>query len=99
EAAGAKYLLLHSTDKLITDDIWEITGRGPRVFSKKKMIEKGYNNPGQDYYLVYAVEKIAPEKFAGAKWDIRKLNDYQSGRGSALPFAVSLTKLMKTKVK
>ncbi|WP_017733698.1 DUF2357 domain-containing protein [Nafulsella turpanensis] len=96
--AGASYLLLHSDGKLETGDIWRITDTGPRVFSKEEMIKKGYPNPNQEYYLVYKIEKVESAAFANAVWNIRKLEQYKSGRGSALPFAVSLTELMRVKV-
>lgn len=98
EEAGADYLLLHSENGLITDDIWKITDTGPRVFSKQKLIEEGYSNPNHDNYLVYKVEKVTENEFKSAKWDIRKLSNYQSGRSSAFPFAVSLSELMRAKI-
>lgn len=96
--AGASYLLLHSNGKLETADIWRITGIGPRVFSKEEMLEKGYPDPSQEFYLVYKLERVDSAAFANAVWDIRKLEKYKQGRGSALPFAVSLTELMRVKV-
>jgi len=35
------------------------------------------------------------QDFNDAKWDVSKLEGYTSGRGSGLPFAVSLAELMK----
>jgi len=98
EEAGADYLLLHSENGLITDDIWRITETGPQVWSKQKLIGEGYRNPNHDNYLVYKVEKVAGNEFASVRWDIRKLSKYQPGRSSAFPFAVSLSQLMGTKV-
>ncbi|AHM60917.1 hypothetical protein D770_13315 [Flammeovirgaceae bacterium 311] len=96
--AGASFLLLHSSGKPITADLWRIMGRGPRIFPREDLIKKGYPNPSQEFYLVYEVEKLDPSEFANALWDIRKLNHFKSGRGSALPFAVTLTELMKSTV-
>jgi predicted component of viral defense system (DUF524 family) len=96
--AGASYLLLHSNGKLETADIWRITGTGPRVFSKEEMLRKGYPDPSQEFYLVCKIESVDASAFAHAVWDIRKLEKYKQGRGSALPFAVSLTELMRSKV-
>lgn len=98
EEAGADYLLLHSENGLITEDIWKITETGPQVFSKQKLIEEGYSNPNHDNYLVYKIEKVSGKEFAGIKWDIRKLSKFQSGRSSTFPFAVSLLELMGTKI-
>ncbi len=96
--AGARYLLLHTKGQLVSGEIWRIKGKGPRVFSKQKMTARNYINQTQDFYLVYEVEKVGSAEFVNAEWDIRKLEEHKSGRGSALPFAVSLTELMQAKV-
>lgn len=94
--AGAKYLLLHSEDETITGKLLKITETGPRVFSKQSLIDKGYPSvPSQDYYLVYKVEEIEEVEFLNREWDITKLNGYIGGRGSSIPFSVTLTDLMK----
>lgn len=97
--AGAKYLLLHSDGETKTSQLLQITEIGPRVFSKKALIEKGYpSKPTQDYYLVYKVEEISDNEFQNQTWDISKLEKHKQGRGSALPFSVSISELMKVKV-
>jgi len=93
----ASYLLIHKKGKLITGDIWEITRKGPRIFSKQKLLELNYPEPKHDFYLVYDVRKITDKRFGDSKWDIRKSHPYQSGRASFIPFAVTLTKLMQAK--
>lgn len=95
EAAGASFLLLHSGGGIITGDIRKIYEKGPRIFSKRELVKKGYSNPLGENYLVYKIEKEVSDDFAGAQWDIRKLEGYKSKRGSGIPFAVSLTDLMK----
>lgn len=98
EEAGAKYLLLHSENETITGKILKVTERGPRIFSKKTLIEKGYpGKPSQDYYLVYKVKEVTDMEFLGINWDISKLKGFKGGRASALPFGVTLTELMKVK--
>jgi len=98
--AGAKYLLLHSDNETTTGKLFKIIKLGPRIFSKQTLISKGYPSvPSQNYYLVYKVELVQDKEFLKQSWDITKLEGYKSGRGSALPFAVSLTELMKTIVK
>ena len=62
------------------------------------LIKKGYINPSQEFYLVYKIKKVDPKEFGKAKWDIRKLNGYKTDRSSPLPFATSLTDLMKAKI-
>lgn len=54
---------------------------------------------GQEYYLVYKVEEITDFELQNQKWDITKLDKHKQGRGSALPFSVTLTELMNVKVK
>jgi predicted component of viral defense system (DUF524 family) len=98
--AGAKYLLLHSTGETKTSRLLKIVEIGPRVFSKQTLVDKGYpSKPSQDYYLVYKVEEISDVELQNQKWDIIKLDKHKQGRGSALPFSVTMTELMKAKVK
>lgn len=98
--AGAKYLLLHSTAETKTGRLLKITETGPRVFSKQTLIDKGYpSEPSQNYYLVYKIQEITDKELMNHKWDITLLEKYKKGRGSALPFSVTLTELMKAKIK
>jgi hypothetical protein len=69
---------------------------GPRIFSKQTLIQKGYpSEPNHNYYLVYKIEETYEKEFLNKSWDITELAGYKKGRGSALPFSVSLTELMK----
>lgn len=98
--AGAKYLLLHTTGETKTGRLVKITETGPRVFSKQTLTDKGYPaEPSQNYYLVYKISEITDKELMNQKWDITRLEKYKQGRGSALPFSVTLTELMKAKVK
>lgn len=97
--SGAKYLLLHSTGETKTSKLLKITEIGPRIFSKQNLKDKGYpSEPSQDYYLVYQVKEIQDKEFQNCLWDITQLEKYKPGRASALPFAVTLTELMRVKV-
>jgi predicted component of viral defense system (DUF524 family) len=98
ETIGAKYLLLHTYKQPITNDIWRITSRGPKVLLKNDLIQKGYPSPGHDHYLVYEIEKVGLEDFNCGRWDLSKLSNYHLARGSALPFVVSMTDLMAAKI-
>jgi len=70
------------------------------VFSKQTLIGKGYpTEPSQNYYLVYKIQEIAEKEFLNQKWDITMLEKFRQGHGSALPFSVTLSELMKTKIK
>lgn len=93
--ADASYILIHKPGNLITGDIWEIIRKGPRIFSREKLISLGYPNPSSDFYLVYEVNKITDDRFGDTEWDIRKLQKYKSGRASLIPFAVTLSNLMQ----
>ena len=90
----ASYILIHKKGELVTGDIWQITKKGPRIFSKYKLLQKNYPDPGCDFYLVYEVQKLSGKNFGNIKWDISKLEKYKTGRGSFLPFAVTLSELM-----
>ena len=98
--AGAKYLLLHSSGETKTGLLFNITETGPRVFSKQTLIDKGYpSEPSQSYYLVYKVAAVTDKELKSCVWDITKLEKYRQGRGSALPFSVTMSELMRTKIK
>lgn len=98
--AGAKFLLLHSKNETQTSKLFKIVETGPRVFSKQTLIKTEYpSKPSQNYYLVYKVMQVADKEFLNQHWDITELDKYKSGRGSALPFSVSMTELMKVKKK
>lgn len=100
--ASAKYLLLHTANETTTNKLYKITEIGPRVFSRNKLIQKGYPTELTDtlekneekFYLVYKIEDIDEIEFENKSWDITKLGIYKTGRSSALPFSVSLTELM-----
>jgi hypothetical protein len=100
--ANAKYLLLHSFGETKTSRLFEIIETGPRVFTKQALIEKGYPSApsqNQEHYLVYNVKEITEGELKNQKWDLSKLSNYKSGRGSALPFSVTMTELMNVKIK
>lgn len=95
---GAKYLVLHSfaeADKVML----KLKGNGPRIFSKANMIAKFYPNPRQEFYLVYDIDDQLEKEFEFMRFDITKLSGYVAGPDSALPFAVTLTELMRVIIK
>ncbi|MCW9708728.1 DUF2357 domain-containing protein [Fodinibius salsisoli] len=94
--AGAKFLLLHTFGETVTDKLLKIK-ESPIILSKQKLVDLNYPNPSQDYYLVFKVTQVNRNTFREVEWDITQLSKYSSGRGSALPFSVSLTELMKAK--
>jgi predicted component of viral defense system (DUF524 family) len=98
ETVDSKYLLLHTIGDDFSCEIWRIVSKGPKVYSKQDLINKGYRNPSQDYYLVIEIEKIGEDDFKGLKWKFKELSNYLSGRASAFPFTTSLTELMNKRM-
>ncbi len=95
---GAKYLLLHTYGETTTEKLLKIVETGPRIFSKQTLIQKGYpTTPSQDYYLVYKVAPVTDKEFIGKQWDITKLDQFKNGRGSGLPFTVSLAEIIRVR--
>lgn len=91
---GAKYLLLHKKDQLVTSELWRIVGVSPDILAKEDMARLGYPSP-RDFYLVYSVEKVSHTEFNNMCWDVSKLPAYKSEHQSAKPFAISLESLMR----
>lgn len=97
---NARYILMHTEKELHTGQLFKIIENGPRVFSAKKLIEKGYpTEPSGEFYLVYKIDQWIEPELRNRKWDISQLDGFKSGRGSVLPFAVTLSELMKVVVK
>jgi hypothetical protein len=91
---------LHTSDETITGKLFKITETGPRIFSKQTIIDKGYpSEPSQPYYLVYKIKEVTDKELMNQEWDITLLDKHKTGRASGLPFSVTLSELMKTKVK
>lgn len=94
---GAKYILLHTTGETTTGRLYKLGAKGPRIFSKQDMISKFYE-PNHDFYLVYDIVPEIEKEFDKKAWDITKLLGYLGARNSAMPFAVSLTELMRAQI-
>ncbi|MDA3905867.1 MAG: DUF2357 domain-containing protein [Bacteroidales bacterium] len=101
----AKYLLLRRNGQAI--DVFRIISKGPKVFSKDKMASMRYPNPGESEYLVIEIEKLATNELGVSGWDYKNLAKYKHLEGveknpytlAGIPFTVTLTELMKTKIK
>ncbi|MCH8487163.1 MAG: DUF2357 domain-containing protein [Candidatus Cyclonatronum sp.] len=91
---SAKYLLVHMKEQTETGELWEIESEGPEVYSKEKMLEKGYPNPSQPYYLVVKLRKVSAAELKGLKWSHVRLKAYKEGRSKGVPFTVTLSELM-----
>lgn len=97
--AGAKYLLIHGENELQSGKLFKIVETGPRVFSKSTLLKHKYPTaPSQEYYLVYKVSQFIEKEFENRIWDISKLEEHRKGRASVLPFAVTLSQLIKAEV-
>lgn len=97
ENVNAKYLILHGSDELITNKIFQLGTSGPKIYTKNNLIEKGYPNSSGELYLVYEIEKDASEDFQSISIDIRKLAEFETHRNSAKPFSATLTEVLKAK--
>lgn len=98
---GAKYILLHTIGETNTGKLFRVRESGPRIFSRKTLERINYpkDSKKQDhYYLVYKVEEVKDKEFLNTTWDITELDGYKKGRGSAFPFSVSISELMKVKI-
>ena len=99
ETVSASYLLLHTHGDKSSSNIWKITSKGPKVYSKENLIKKGYPNPTQDYYLVIDIEQVDKTEFNDHEWGFKSLENYNSGHASAEPFTATLTELINSKEK
>ena len=97
ETVSASFILLHTHGDKSSGDIWKITSKGPKVYSKENLIKKGYPNPTQDYYLVIDIEQVDKTEFNNYEWEFKNLKNYNSGHASAKPFTATLTELLSVK--
>jgi predicted component of viral defense system (DUF524 family) len=97
---GAKYLLLHGNEGLITSDIWEIVSEAPELISVNDLKnKKNYpRKPSCKNYLLYKIKPINEKYFGKSKWDLNKLLYVKNGRNPKRPFSVTLEELFKVAV-
>lgn len=92
---GAKYLLLHSKGSTTTGDIFSIQ-QNPTILSKQDLVDMAYpGEPSREFYLAYRVEAVREMEFRNKSWRVNILDEFITGRGSPIPFVVSITELMK----
>ncbi len=102
---NAKYLLLRESGKETASRIFRIKSKGPKVYKGTSLV--GYKtNDLKDYYLVIEIEKEESTDFNGASFNFKNLEKYKEIKSknnhvttAGIPFAVTLTELMKEKVK
>jgi hypothetical protein len=105
KSVKAKYLLLRRNGQAI--DVFRIVSKGPKIFSDKKLASMGYPNPGKSEYLVIEIENVTTNELGVSGWDYKNLLQYKQLEEveknpyvlAGIPFSVSLTELMKTKIK
>lgn len=98
ENINSKYLILHGSEELISNKIFQLKTTGPKILSQNDLIKKNYPNPKGELYLVYEIEKDVSEYFQNASIDIRKFDKFETHRNSAKPISVTLTELLKAKI-
>lgn len=109
EVATAKYLLLRQSGESTASDLFEIQSKAPKVFSRQHLEELNYPPSARpkDHYLAIEIRKVTNPEFDNVQWKFKELDAYQKVQRevknryskAGLPFTVSLTELMKTKVK
>jgi hypothetical protein len=102
---NAKYLLLRESGKETASKIFKIKSKGPKVIQGSILKSKGYKSDKiKPYYLVIEIEKEECNDFYGGSYKFKELEEYKKipedrYKKPAIPFAVTLTELMKEKVK
>jgi predicted component of viral defense system (DUF524 family) len=102
---NAKYLLLRESGKDTASRIFKIKSKGPKVIQGSILEKSGYKpDKIKDYYLVIDIENEENNDFNGASFNFKELEKYKEipedkYKKPAIPFAVTLTELMKVKVK
>ena len=109
EVVNAKYILLRRSGQPYASDLYQIKSRGPKVFSRAHLDQLGYplSARPKEHYLAVEIGKVTDDAFTGVRWDFKKLGAYKKIQQefknpytkAGMPFTVSLTELMKTKVK
>lgn len=94
EFAGAHHVLLHGKNGKVFPGLLKITNRGPRIFTGKELVAKGYPKDA-DPEDIYAVFNVEPDSFySGWEWDFTALANRKKGRSSAQPFTASLAEVL-----
>ncbi|HRH03130.1 MAG TPA: DUF2357 domain-containing protein [Bacteroidia bacterium] len=102
---NAKYLLLRESGKDSASRIFKIKSKGPKVYKGTSLV--GYKTSDlKDYYLVIEIEKEESKDLNTASFNFKELEKYKEIKANnnpvtapGIPFAISLTELMKVKIK
>ena len=103
---NAKYLLLREPGKDTANKIFKLKSKGPKVIQGKLLPDGYITKKLKDYYLVIDIEKEESIDFNGASFNFKELEKYKTIKSknnhvtaAGIPFAVTVTELMKTKLK
>lgn len=95
EVSSAKYLLLQETQGN-PHKLFEISGDGPRIFSKNDLLSTGYPlKPIQELYLIFDIELAGG--FEQYEWDYTHLSrhaDHAHDNSFEWPFVTTLDKVL-----
>jgi hypothetical protein len=102
---NAKYLLIRESGNSTSSRIFKIISDGPKVYKGTSL--NGYKSDKlKDYYLVIEIEKEESKDFNSVYFNFKELEKYKAIRAkyspikaAGMPFAVTLTELMKVIVK
>ena len=97
DIVSASYLLLYTHGDKSSGNIWEITSKGPKLYSKENLIKKDYPGPIEEYNLVIDIEKVDKTEFNESEWQFKNLINYNS-KDTSKPFTSTLTELMRVKL-
>jgi len=98
ETLNARYLLIHMNGDKSSSRLFKIPTPEYQVTNKKTLERLNYPNPRQESYLVVKLEQCSAKEFENLSWSFKELNNYKSGKASAVPFTASLPELMKVKL-
>ncbi len=110
EVVNSKFLLLRESGKSEASKLYKLKS-GLRVFSGDVLRSEKYKHPdaSKDSYLVYSInsDDTSLIPFEDMRFDFKKLAKYQEvikteknkRVAAGIPFAVTLTELMKTRIK
>ena len=108
QIVNAKYLLLRRKGEESASDMYRIVSKGLKVYSKIQLEKLDYPPIGnlKDYYLVVEIEKVNPTDFGNVRWHFKELDAYKEiktnnknvYKRAGIPFAVTLSDLMKVKL-
>jgi hypothetical protein len=108
EIVNAKYLLLRVHGEENANKIFKIKSKGPKVMQGQKLFDRGYKSDKlKDYYLTIEIEKEESRDFNFSSFNFKNLKKHKeileknpnSRKAKGKPFAVTITELMKEKIK